>query len=396
MIDRETALSLILQHEKIADSETVELSDSVGRVLTQPVLARRNQPPADMSAMDGYAVQKSDAISGARLRVIGEAAAGAPFSGQVGAGECVRIFTGSVIPDGADFVVIQEDTRRDGDWIEIAKAQTGAGHIRRAGIDFAEGQELIASGARLKPRHIAVCAAANHDILQVRRKPRVGLLSNGDELRPPGSVLEPGQIIASNDYALEALITAWGGEAVRLGITPDDPDAIRNCILKAEAMDVFVPIGGASVGDHDQMKPVFSSLGYQEVFSKVAIRPGKPTWMFRSEETTALGLPGNPASALVCAHLFLRPLVKTLLGLLQAEDWVQAKLTEAIPSNGQREAFSRAQLVRQRSGELCVQPAGNQDSSLLTPFIEADVLIRRAPGASALEAGDLVDCVLLD
>lgn len=396
MIDRQDALKHILDVRPRADAETVPLQQAVGRILAEPVIARLTQPPANMSAMDGYAVRFENCQPGVRLKVIGEAAAGRPFAGTVEPGECVRVFTGSVVPDGADHVMIQEDVSREGDVMVINEVDPAPRNIRRAGIDFSEGDELLPAGIRIGPRHLSVCAAANHAELPVRRRPRIALLSNGDELRPPGSALEPGQIIASNEYSLTALIEAWGGEAVNLGTSPDDPEIIRQKIETAENIDVFVPVGGASVGDYDHMKPVFKALGYEEVFSKIAIKPGKPTWFYQKADTLVLGLPGNPASALVCAHIFLRPLVRTLLGVSHQEDWLTVRLAGDLPSNGKRESFLRGHLMEGEDGILQVKPAGNQDSSLLTPFLTADVLINRPASSPALEAGTSVPCVRLD
>ena len=219
---------------------------------------------------------------------------------------------------------------------------------------------------------------------------------NGDELKPPGTPLGPGEIIASNEYSLTALIEAWGGEAVNLGIAPDDPDAIAARIKGAEGVDVFVPVGGASVGDHDHMKTVFATLGFTPLFAKVAVRPGKPTWLSRRAAHLVLGLPGNPASALVCAHLFLRPLIHHMLGLETHTAQVRARLSEGVTANGARESFLRGRLSQSESGERLVSVAENQDSSLLSPFVTANVLVQRHINAPACAAGDEVTCIRLD
>lgn len=396
MISKAEALQHIAGVEPIADTEHVALQSGVGRVLAAPVIAQHTHPPDNMSAMDGYATRIADCRLGETLTVIGEAAAGHPFSGTVRAGACVRVFTGSVIPTGADHVIIQEDVARRDDTIEVSDAQGTARHIRAAGIDFKSGDILIPAGTRLSARQLSICAAANLAELQVRRRPRVALLANGDELRPPGSKLKPGQIIASNEYSLTALIEAWGGQVDNLGIAPDDPDEIKARIQGAEQADVFVPVGGASVGDHDHMKNVFAALAFEPVFSKVAVRPGKPTWMSRGQDQWVLGLPGNPASALVCAHLFLKPLIAHLLGGGDEVTTIRARLSSDLKANGGREAFLRGRLEHSNAGERIVSPAGNQDSSLLSPFVTSNVLIHRAVDAPALNAGDAVDCVVLD
>ncbi|MCI4646382.1 MAG: molybdopterin molybdotransferase MoeA [Hyphomonadaceae bacterium] len=390
MITREQALAHIAELPPIDEVETLPLQACKDRIVARDVCARLTHPPAAMSAMDGYAVRFQPGLDEAPLRLIGEAAAGAPFSGMVETGECVRVFTGSVIPDGADHVVIQEDVRREGETVWIEAGQEQPRNIRPAGVDFREGDVLLTAGSRIRAAHLSICAAANHASLTLRRRPRVGLLTNGDELRPPGSPLQPGQIIASNEYALMGLIAEWGGEPVNLGTAKDDPEDIRERIETAGDLDVFVPVGGASVGDHDHMKTVFTEVGFESVFSKIAIKPGKPTWHSRRKSQCVLGLPGNPASALVCAHIFLRSLVQRLLGQETEDQWVRGKLTTGLSPNGAREAFLRGTLGVLDDGALTITPASNQDSSLLRPFVTADVLLHRASGAPALKAGDIV------
>lgn len=396
MISRTEALQHIAALPALNQIERVPLQSGVGRTLASPVLARHTHPPQNMSAMDGYAARFEDCALRAKLNVIGEAPAGHPYAGRVARGQCVRLFTGSVVPDGADHVVIQEDVDRQDNEITIRGAQGAARHIRAAGIDFRTGDELIAEGIKLSARQLSICAAANHAELEVRRAPRVALLANGDELRSPGTELEPGQIIASNEYSLTALIEAWGGNVINLGIAPDDPTEIKGRIEGAEEADVFVPVGGASVGDHDHMKTVFLDLGFSPIFSKVAVRPGKPTWMSKNAGRLALGLPGNPASALVCAHLFLKPVIARLLGGTDLHTTVSANLLAPLSANGRRESFLRGRLDHSDDGERFVIPASNQDSSLLSPFVTSNVLIHRPIDAPALDVGDTVECVLLD
>lgn len=396
MISRTDALQHIAALSALGDTERTPLQTAVGRTLSAPVFAKHTQPPSAMSAMDGYAARIEDCALGNTLAVIGEAPAGHPFAGTIGPGQCVRLFTGSVIPDGADHVIIQEDVDRDGDTITIRDAQGTARHIRKAGIDFRAGDVLIPAGTKLTARQLSICAAGNHADLEVWRAPRIALLANGDELRPPGSELEPGQIIASNEYSLTALIEAWGGHALNLGIAPDDPTEIRARIEGAGEIDVFVPVGGASVGDHDHMKAVFAELGFSPIFSKVAVRPGKPTWMSQRTGQVVLGLPGNPASALVCAHLFLKPLIARLLGSVDLHTTVAATLRAPLSGNGRRESFLRGVMEHSENGERVVMPASDQDSSLLSPFVTANVLIHRPVDAPALTDGEQVDCILLD
>ena len=396
MITRQEALAHIGSVPAIGETETLPLEACVGRILADDVAARLTHPPAAMSAMDGYAVPFTETLSDGPLELIGEAAAGTPFDGIVAPGQCVRVFTGSVIPRGCDHVIIQEDVRRQDNRIWTEMPQASPRNIRQAGIDFREGQVLLEAGTRIRPVHLSICAAANHASMIVHRRPRVALLTNGDELKPPGSDLQPGQIISSNEYALMALLRDWGAEVINLGTARDDPSDIRRRVEDAGNSDVFVPIGGASVGDHDHMKDVFGRLGFDPVFTKIAIKPGKPTWHSRRGHQYVLGLPGNPASALVCAHLFLRPLMNALQGQPANAQWMQAPLAAPLPANGAREAFQRGTLARAENDAPSITPASNQDNSLLTPFVNANFLIHRPSHAPALTAGDMVEGVRLD
>lgn len=388
MISVDEAWAIIESHRVKTATETVLLRQAVGRMLAEPLIAKVTQPPMSVSAMDGYAVCFRDVERGnATLSVIGESPAGRPFDGVLKSGQAVRIFTGGVLPEGADHIVIQEHTQRDGESVYIPNPETGPGHVRRAGIDFRTGDELLPAGViALRPSAIAVAAAANYAELPVYCRPKVALIANGDELKPPGSALGPGEIIASNGYGLSALIEHWGGEAVDAGIAPDDPDAIASVIAACEGADIILPIGGASVGDHDHMRAAFTARGLEMIFEKVAVKPGKPTWFGKLGDSLVLGLPGNPASAWVCAHLFLKPLIgAAALGA------GSASLTGDIAANGQRETFMRGRAELGR-----VTAASNQDSSLLTPFLHSNVLIRRLPGAEPAKAGELVDVLPLD
>lgn len=397
MLTRAEALEALAKATAPLSPESIILSAACGHVLASPVIAGVTQPPAAVSAMDGYAVRHSDAIEGQSLSVIGEAPAGQPFAGSVGPGQAVRLFTGSVIPAGADHVVIQEEATREGSRITLTAPQPSPRNIRAAGIDFAEGDLLIPAGRALGPAELAVAAAANHARIKAYPRPRISILANGDELRPPGSNLKPGEIISSTPYALTALIAGWGGQSTFLGIAPDDPEEIRAHIRAASDTDILIPLGGASVGDHDHMQAVFAEEGLQPVFSKVAVKPGKPTWFGRLDPILVLGLPGNPASAIVCAELFLKPLIWRLTGR-PAEDalnWQRARLTSPLPAPGRRETFLRGQSGFDEDGRLTCTPAPDQDSSLLSPFLSADLLIHRPSGAPATDAGTLVHCLLI-
>lgn len=386
LISVEQAVELLRSSRLPIKTEQVSIDLALGRRLTSPVIAHTSQPPSAMSAMDGYAVRLDDVRTpGARLKLIGEAPAGRPFDGQVRSGTTVRLFTGSVVPDGANHIVIQENTERDGDEVISLKAYDQPRHIRAAGLDFVEDDILVETGTVLAPAHLAVAAASNNAAAQVETRVRVGMLSNGDELRRPGSDLAPGEIINSNPFGLAGLIQAWGGEAIDLGIAADTRESILDHIEAAD-VDIFLPIGGASVGDHDHMHAAFCAAGFDPVFQKVAVRPGKPVWFSKKSQTLALGLPGNPASAIVCAHLFLAP----LFGIDWRTALTTAGLTREIDENGPREHFMRARLRVNDDGELEIDPAPNQDSSLLRTFVTCNALIRRLPNDAALIAGQKI------
>lgn len=388
----DAALEAVLAHRPARASEQVALALAAGRVLAEDVTAALDRPAADVSAMDGYAVRLEDvARAGARLALIGEAPAGAPFAGRVGPGECVRVFTGSVLPEGASHVVIQEETQRDGAIVTCTGTHPAPLHIRARGRDMRAGAPLLGAGTRLDPLALSVIAAANRGAVSVAARPRVAILANGRELKPPGSALGPGETVDANAPGLAALVEAWGGEPIGLGIAGDSLPAIAERIAAAGPVDLFLPVGGASVGDHDLMRPAFEAAGFEPVFQHVAVRPGKPTWFSaRADATAVLGLPGNPASALVCAHLFLKP---WLTGA--PPTFVPARLSAPLDANGPRESFLRAGARLDGDARLMIEAAADQDSSLLSPFLKANALIRRRPGAEAAPAGALVEALLI-
>ncbi|MEO0449897.1 MAG: molybdopterin molybdotransferase MoeA [Pseudomonadota bacterium] len=392
LISVSDALKIIEAHRPETGLETIALEHAQGRRLATPIISKRTHPPAAMSAMDGYAVKLNDVrTQNVRLRVIGEAPAGSPFQGALQSGQAVRVFTGSVVPDGADHIVIQENAQRDGNELLSEQAYDKALHIRAAGLDFSEGDELISSDTVITAPHLSVIAASNHAEVSVHRKLRVGVLSNGDELKPPGSDLRPGEIVNSNPFTLSALIKSWGADPIDLGVAGDRVEDIISVLDQAEDIDVFVPVGGASVGDHDHMQTAFATRGFEPVFSKIAVRPGKPTWFSQSDQSVVLGLPGNPASALVCAHLFLSP----LLGAPWRGRLTHGTLAHSISANGPREHFMRAQASLTRDGGVSITPHTNQDSSLLRPFLACNALLRRAPNTEALKAGSVAEVVLI-
>ena len=394
MISVDEALSKILTGAEALEDETISIAQCANRIAAEDIFAKITQPPFAASAMDGYAVRANDAQKGARLKVIGEAPAGAPFAGNVGAGEAVRIFTGGVVPAGADHVVIQEDVACESERIVISEQQTPPRHIRPAGIDFREGECLTKGGEVLNEVHGALFAAANIAEVLVYRRPRVALFSNGDELMEPGAELKPGQIINSNHYALSAFVESWGGVARYLGCARDAEADIAAMFDQARDADIIVPIGGASVGDYDFVKKAFRSLGGETLFEKVAVRPGKPTWFGSLGHTRVVGLPGNPASAIVTATLFLQPLIVALGGGDPSSVFGEAPLAGPLPANGKRESYLRATLTRDNGGEK-LHPADNQDSSLLRLFADANVLIQRLPTAEAASEGDVVRFLML-
>jgi len=393
------ALAAILSGAEPMPEETVALDAAYHRILARDVAARRTQPPQAMSAMDGYAVRAADAADlTARLKVIGEVAAGRPFPRRVGAGEAVRIFTGGVIPDGADAVIIQEDTAVDGDHITITEAAVSGRHIRKAGIDFREDDVLLAKGTRLSDRAVALAAAMNHPELSVRRRPKVALLATGDELVMPGSSPGPGQIVYSNGYALKALARSEGAETLDLGIAADTVAATTAGIRRARdaGADILITSGGASVGEYDLVKSSLEVEGVTMAFWKIAMRPGKPMMHGRLGAMRVIGLPGNPVSSYVCAFLFLVPLIRTLLGRTMVHHRREtAVLGRDLAANDRREDYLRARLEARDDGTLIATPVDHQDSSLLANLAAARALVIRPPFASAARQGSVCEILRL-
>ena len=397
MLSVADAQAKVVEGLKSLGSEQVSLGGALGRVLSADVAANRTQPPFDASAMDGYGVRAQDvATLPATLKVIGTVAAGAMFSGSVGKGEAVRIFTGAPVPKGANTVVMQENTQADGDTVRVVDGAAAAGrHIRRAGIDFKKGDKLLKSGHRLNPRDLALAAAMNHAALPCTRPPRIGILATGDEIVPPGSDPKPAQIISSSSFGLSANILEWGGTVRDLGIARDNIDDLRFKAATSEGCDLFVTLGGASVGDHDLIQKALAP-DLKVAFWKVAMRPGKPLIFGRYKTIPFLGLPGNPVSALVCALLFLKPMIHRLLGASGAS-WrmTQARLATALPANTERQDYMRCHLELQADGTAVAEPFPVQDSSMLRPYALADGLIVRPPGDPAKAAGDSVSVMHL-
>ncbi|MEO0697088.1 MAG: molybdopterin molybdotransferase MoeA [Pseudomonadota bacterium] len=392
MISVRQAQQIIRQQITPTAIEDVPLLHGQDRRLAGPIAAKLTQPPFNASAMDGYACRVEDAVNGARLSVIGTASAGEQFTGSVGPGETVRIFTGAPVPIDATCIVIQENTDRHGDEIRVKTNANDGEHIRRAGIDFVEGQALLDAGTRLTGPALALAAAGNNATVPVRQRPKVALIANGDELVMPGDPRGADQIICSVPFGLIPMIRAWGGDPEFMGIAPDEPDAMREMAEKAVTYDLVVPIGGASVGDKDLMRPTFSKLGAELLFEKVAVKPGKPTWFAQHEDARILGLPGNPASALVTAILFVQVAIKAFLDESQDDDSLlhRAKLRGTLNANGPREGYLRAHIDVTDEGAVVI-PARNQDSSLLSTFADADALIRRLPHADSVPDGGPIE-----
>ncbi|PZO06992.1 MAG: molybdopterin molybdenumtransferase MoeA [Alphaproteobacteria bacterium] len=369
--------------------EDVTVAQADGRWLMGDVLAIRDQPPFDASAMDGWAVQAADVAPGAVLAIVGESAAGRGFSGLVGSGQTARISTGAPLPAGADHVVIQEDAKREGATV-ILQGPVTAGHIRRQGCDFRAEERLLSAGTRLNPWQLALAASAGTATLICGRRPVVAILATGDELVEPGQPIGADQIFNAGSPALAAFIVRHGGIATALTSAVDRDDAVIEAVTLA-TFDVLVTIGGASVGDHDRVKPALRTLGAQIRVEGVAMRPGKPVWFATLPDgRLVLGLPGNPASALVCAELFLAPLMAALQGATVESHFQTAILTAPLPANGPRDHYLRARSASEPDGRLHVTPFSDQDSSLVTVMAAANALIRRPPHAPPAAMGDAV------
>ncbi|MGC4025783.1 MAG: molybdopterin molybdotransferase MoeA [Mesorhizobium sp.] len=387
----EAALARVLDKANPRAEELVALHDASGRVLSQPVLARRTQPPFDASAMDGYAVRAADLSNlPAKLEIVGTSAAGSGFTGELQPGQAIRIFTGAPVPPAADTVVIQENTNRLSETVvEILEGSAPGRHIRRRGLDFATGDTLLEAGRVLDPAALSLAAAGNHADLKVWKKPLVALIATGDELLLPGSEPGPDQIISSNAYGVGAIVSRAGGQVLDLGIARDDRAEIKSFVEKALAAgaDVIVTLGGASVGDHDLVNGVLVDLGIDLDFWKIAMRPGKPLMFGKLGETRCLGLPGNPVSSLICSHLFLKPLVRALAGLPAAASEHDAVLDVPMPANDIRQDYVRA-YAKAVNGVYHATPFDTQDSSMLRILANANAAIIRKPGAPAAAAGE--------
>lgn len=394
----EEALSRLLAGAQPLPVESIGIDDAQDRVLAKDIFAKRTQPPFAASAMDGYAVRSQDVIQpGAKLTIIGEVAAGYTLDKVVGQNETVRIFTGAPVPVGADAILIQEDANVVDDiTIEASVAVAPETYVRPAGLDFSDGDLLLSKGQALDAGALCLAASGNHDFLPVNSRPRIGILATGDELRAPGSELEPGQIIASNSYGVAAIIRAHGGIPIDLGIARDNRDSLQNALSCAidQKCDCLITLGGASVGEHDLVRKVFIEAGMTLDFWKILMRPGKPLMFGQLNKMRILGLPGNPVSSLVCSHLFVAPLVAALGGRKHQIDRKSAILSHKLPANGAREQYARA-VVSRRDGDLYVDVFENQDSSVVSLYAKANALVIRPIGAPEAKAGETVEFIAI-
>ena len=394
MISVNKAWRLIAESISPVSAETVPIDRAFGRCLSSDVEALVSHPRNAVSAMDGYAVAWTPSMEpGARWEVVGEAAAGRPFRGSLGHG-AVRVFTGSVVPAGADHVIIQEHVDRSDNQITLTAPQPKARNIRSAGGDFSAGDVLVPDGTVLTAPQASLLAAAGLAEIPVRQRPKVALFTNGDELVTPGNPLEEGQIYNSIAPGLAALLSSWGADVEFLGTATDEVSSVERILEAGAHADLVVPVGGASVGDYDVVKKAASQV-FDPVFAKVSVKPGKPVWFSRRESRCILGLPGNPASAFVCAHLFLRPALKAYLGNATGSlpTFMPAKLTQPLPANGPREEYIRSKLAISEDGSLTCTPLPRQDSSLLSTLALSQGLLRRAANSTSTATGSTVEVV---
>ncbi len=390
------ALQSVLADARALPAETVVLHDAFGRVLAQDLIALRTQPPAAVSAMDGYAVRAADlAKAPVKLKLIGEVAAGHPFDGEIKSGATARIFTGGVMPAGTDTVVIQEVAAHDGDTVDFQKSTVKGRNVRGQGIDFRQGQTLLVKGRRLTDRDLMLAAAMNYPTLSVHRRPKVAVLGTGDELVAPGTKPSSGEIVYSNGFALIALAHGEGADVNDLGIARDRIEDLTAAIRRARDWDadVLLTSGGASVGEHDLVQRALKAEGLDLSFWRVALRPGRPMMHGKLGAMQVLGVPGNPVSSYVCAFLFLVPLIRKLSGRHDiAHELESARLGRDLPANDERADYLRATLSSGPDGQIAT-PLPDQDSSLMAPLAKADCLLIRAPNAPAASSGSR--CIIL-
>ena len=393
----------MLDGVSITASEKVSYAAALGRTLAMPVHAKASVPAFDLSAMDGYAVRSEDVKTlPARLTRCGESAAGHPFTGKVGRGEAVRIFTGAKVPDDADVIILQEDvdaaSEENGITITINSSNPAGKHIRRKGLDMEKDAPVLDAGQHLSARAISLCLSAGHTDLEVYKQPRIGILSTGDELVPPGMTPAKGQIVSSNAQYLAHFVEMNGGIPINLGIVRDQAGALAQALKADNDLDLIVTSGGASVGVHDHIagdldganQSVDTAHQTQIHFWKIAMRPGKPVIFGKINNIPLLGLPGNPVSSAICAMIFLAPALAHMQGRHHQDMTFHATLASDLRDNDKRQEYLRATLAYDAAGRAIVTPANLQDSSMLSVLANADVLIMRPPFDPARHAGDQV------
>lgn len=397
-VDR--ALEKLLDGAEPKGTEMMPISQLRGRILAKDLVSKRTHPPFNASAMDGYAVKFNDAAEiGATLRVVGESAAGHGYHGTFEEGETIRIFTGAPVPASADTILIQENTEKLEDGrIKVTVPAQANRHIRLAGVDFSKDQVLLRKNREMDYSAITLAASMNYADVEVFQKPLISVLATGDELVPPGE--EPGldQIIASNAFGVMAMCESAGADSLDLGIAQDKLDVIKTSVQQAldSKSDILVTIGGASVGDHDLVQQALVEMGMELNFWKIAMRPGKPLMYGTLGKMRFMGLPGNPASSLVTASLFLAPLIRRLAGRNTITPVSTAKLTVELPENDHRQEYMRAHIETNSNGDKVVTPFTRQDSSLVRVFADANGLLIRPPEAKAASIGDTCDVILFE
>ncbi|SMF69909.1 molybdopterin molybdochelatase [Tistlia consotensis] len=398
MISVEEALQRILAGFQPLPAEVLPIGEAFGRVLAEPLVARATQPPAAVSAMDGYAVRAADvAAVPCELEVVGHVPAGSSHDGRLQPGQAVRIFTGAPLPEGADSIVIQEDTEALDGRVRVLESVRQGNYVRPAGLDFRAGEVGLEAGRRLTARDVGLAAAMDRPWLSVRRRPRVAILATGDEVVMPGEPRGPNQIVSSNGLSLSAAVRACGGEPLLLAIARDDAASLQALAGEARGADLLVTTGGASVGEHDLVRQALGERGLELDFWQIAMRPGKPLMFGRIQGTPLLGLPGNPVSTVVCATLFLRPVLERLQGLERPPHrLLPARLGVPLKQNDRRQDYLRSRLERQPDGTVVASPFPRQDSSMLAVLSQAEGLVVRAPHAPPAAAGDPIAYLPLD
>ena len=390
MLSSEKALQKLFGLVKSLGKETVSIADATGRILRDDCLAKYPQPSFAMSAMDGYALASKDIKPNAKLKVIGESAAGHPSKEKINSGESIRIFTGAAIPEGADKVVIQEQVLRKNGYIEFNKNIDQSTYIRPAGSDFKKNF-VFKAPKLITPYDVMLLASMGYSKIKVSKKPIISIISTGDELIPPNTKPKFGQIICSNSYGIKAMLEENGAIAKILPIAKDNVASLETAFELAKSSDIVITTGGASVGDHDLVQQVAKQIGIKPAFYKVAMRPGKPLMAGKCNSFTFVGLPGNPVSSMICSQVFLKPMINKMLGLkYEKTKTTKYPLTNALKKNGSREHYMRAYLS---DGKVTVQ--NNQDSAATSILQSSNALVVRAPYDQRIEPNDLVEVIKL-